>query len=126
MRTEIKKGKKIYFYDNGIRNAIIGNFTFPSQRTDTSALWENWLISERIKTNRYKKRWGAAYFWRTTQQQEIDYIEEQDGQFSAWEFKWNPKKKQSWFPKTFMNNYPGSNTAYVTTGNFEDFLDLSI
>ena len=85
------------------------------------------MVSERIKTNRYSKRWTTAYFWRTNQQQEIDYVEEQDGQFSAWEFKWNPGIKHNRFPKSFTGNYPGSKTALcVTTNNFDDFLDLSL
>lgn len=93
VRNELKKGKKIYFYDNGIRNMIIGSMNMVDLRTDIGALWENFLISERIKQNRYKLTLAKSYFWRTTQQQEIDYVEEIGTTISAYEFKWNPKEK---------------------------------
>src|SRR5574344_300991 len=92
LRTELKKSKKIYFYDNGIRNALIKNFSPLSLRQDVGALWENFFISERIKYNHYHRNFANYYFWRTTQQQEIDFIEESDGLFTAFEMKWNPKK----------------------------------
>ena len=79
----IKKSRKIYFYDNGIRNAVIGNFSFISNRNDVGALWENYLVSERKKLNSYRGFYGSSYFWRTQQQQEIDYIEEIDGKYTA-------------------------------------------
>ena len=87
IRNEIKKSRKIYFLDNGIRNAVIGNFLAPSSRTDTGALWENYLVSERRKITDNKGVQAAAFFWRTTQQQEIDYIEEQEEGLYACEFK---------------------------------------
>jgi len=123
VRNEIKKGRKIYFYDNGIRNAIIGNFNLLINRNDTGALWENFLINERMKYLRYNNISPNAYFWRTTQQQEIDYIEEQDGKLFAYEFKWNKKAKAK-FPKTFTRTYPESETHLVTQSNFESFLGL--
>jgi len=123
VRNEIKKGKKIYFYDNGIRNAIIGNFNLLINRNDTGALWENFLISERMKYLYYNNINVKRYFWRTVQQQEIDYIEEQERKLSAYEFKWN-KKARAKFPKTFIRAYPDSETHLVTQGNFENFLGL--
>jgi len=123
VRNEIKKGKKIYFYDNGIRNAIIGNFNLLISRNDTGALWENFLISERMKYLYYHNINVKRYFWRTVQQQEIDYIEEQERKLSAYEFKWN-KKARAKFPKTFIRAYPDSETHLVTQGNFENFLGL--
>ena len=123
VRNEIKKGKKIYFYDNGIRNAIIGNFNLLINRNDTGALWENFLISERMKYLYYNNINVKRYFWRTVQQQEIDYIEEQERKLSVYEFKWN-KKARAKFPKTFIRAYPDSETHLVTQGNFESFLGL--
>lgn len=92
LRTELKRAKKFYFYDNGIRNAILQNFAPLALRQDVGALWENFVISERIKANQYEGRYVNSYFWRTNQQQEIDYIEESDGQFTLFEMKWNPKE----------------------------------
>jgi len=93
VRNEIRKGKKFYFYDNGIRNAIIKNFQLPGQRTDMGPLWENFLISERLKALAQYNLDVDSYFWRTTQQQEIDYLEESLQSLTAWEFKWNPQGK---------------------------------
>ena len=121
VRNEIKKNKKIYFYDNGIRNAVIGNFSYLSNRNDVGVLWENYLVSERRKFNIYHGFYGSSYFWRTQQQQEIDYIEEIDGQISAFEFKWNPKKKPG-FPLTFTKAYNPSKTEIIHRENYESFL----
>lgn len=121
LRNEIKKGKKIYFYDNGIRNAVLSNFAMPELRTDTGALWENFLVSERLKRNVYAGNYARMYFWRTQAQQEIDYIEECDGQLSTFEFKWNPKAKAK-LPKVFADVYPGSTFEVITPENYEDFL----
>jgi len=112
VRNEIKKNKKIYFYDNGIRNAVIGHFSFISNRNDVGALWENYLVSERKKLNSYQGFYGSSYFWRTQQQQEIDYIEEIDGKISAFEFKWNPNKKPR-FPVTFTKTYHPQKTEVI-------------
>lgn len=121
VRNEIKKNKKIYFYDNGIRNAVIGNFSFLNSRNDVGALWENYLVAERKKINTYKGLYSRSYFWRTQQQQEIDYIEEIDGKISAFEFKWNPNKK-SGFPKTFVKNYHPDKLEIINSENYESFL----
>jgi uncharacterized protein len=120
MRNEIKKGRKIYFYDTGVRNALIKNFNPLALRQDTGALWENFCLVERMKTNQYDLRYANRYFWRTLQQQEVDYIEDYGGVLHAYEFKWNPKKK-SHLVRTFTRAYPGSSTAVITPENFEDF-----
>ena len=114
IRTELKKRKKIYFYDNGIRNAILQNFAPISLRQDIGALWENFIISERIKANHYNRRYVKSYFWRTSTQQEIDYIEECDGAFSVFEMKWNPKKANTTIPQSFQKNYNVAEIAIVT------------
>lgn len=124
IRNEMNTSRKIYFYDNGIRNAIIGNFKSLEFRQDVGALWENFVISERIKTQSYKKWHGRNYFWRTYQQQEIDWIEEIDGAFSAFEFKWNSKKTNKKFPKTFLENYNVANKMIVTPENIDEFLEI--
>ena len=120
-RNEIKKGKKIYFYDNGIRNALVGNFQQFELRTDKGMLWENFIISERIKILNYNDFYGNYYFWRTTKQQEIDFIEEKDGVFSAFEFKLNTKKKGS-FSRLFSDAYPVVMMKTISPENIEEFL----
>lgn len=122
LRTELKKSKKIYFYDNGIRNAILQNFAPLSLRQDAGALWENFIISERIKANQYSGRYANCYFWRTTQQQEIDYIEECDGQFSIFEMKWNPRRANTQFPLSFLNAYDVKEKAVVTPDNWMEWV----
>lgn len=120
-RKELKRGRKIYFYDNGIRNALLANFNLPELRTDIGALWENFIISERIKYLHSNKMWVNSYFWRTQDQQEIDYIEERDGVLYAYEIKWNAKKKQS-LSKSFVNAYPQHEFSIVNPENYEQFL----
>lgn len=122
-RNELKKAKKIYFIDNGIRNALIANFSPISIRNDIGALWENFLISERKKKLMYDNTWANTYFWRTTTQVEIDYIEEQDGQLNAYEFKWKAKKtKQSKTPASFAESYPNHSFKTISPENIEEFL----
>jgi len=121
VRTELKKSRKIYFYDNGVRNALIRNFNPLRLRTDTGALWENFLVSERIKRNGNALHYCNNFFWRTIQQQEIDYIEEYDGRFYAYEFKWNAKKSVI-FSKTFLRAYPNCETKVITPENYVEFL----
>jgi len=121
-RNEISSSRKIYFYDNGVRNAIIGDFKPLEFRQDVGALWENFVISERIKKLRYSGWPGRYYFWRTYQQQEIDWIEEAESKFSAFEFKWNPQKGKAKFSKTFLDNYPVESASVITSGNLDDFL----
>ncbi len=120
-RNEIRKTRKIYFYDNGIRNAVIGNFSPIETRTDTGALWENYLVAERRKCIEYGRTFARSHFWRSTNQQEIDYIEELDGQFAAFEFKWGAKGKAR-FPAIFLENYAVRKTGVVSPGNYDEFL----
>ena len=122
VRNELKKSVKIYFYDNGIRNAVISNFTPCELRNDMGALWENFLISERLKNNAFHTRRCNYYFWRTTQKQEIDFIEETDGVMTAFEFKYNAKKSNTKCPPTFSNNYPDVPFTVVTRDNYIDFV----
>jgi len=121
MRNEIKRGKKIYFYDNGVRNAIIANFAPPELRPDMGALWENMMMVERLKRNSYRQNYTHTYFWRNTDQQEIDLIEETDGRLTAFEFKWNPKSKAS-MPASFAKAYPEAEWKVVTPDNFWEFV----
>ncbi|MFI3322131.1 MAG: ATP-binding protein [Rikenellaceae bacterium] len=120
LRNELKSSKKIYFYDNGIRNALIANFAQAESRTDMGALWENFLISERMKNNHYNGRWCNSWFWRTTRQQEIDYLEEENGEISAFEFKWNAKTKAK-VPNQFIEGY-GSSFKVINPSNIDEFL----
>jgi predicted AAA+ superfamily ATPase len=120
VRNEIKKGKKIYFYDCGIRNAIINNFNPINARMDAGPLWENYFIVERLKYLNYHSIEASHYFWRTTQQQEIDLIEEANDQIIAFECKWNPHARAK-FSTTFTENY-SAKTHVVTPGNVEEFL----
>ena len=120
-RNELKKSKKVYFYDNGIRNALIANFNPVALRQDKGALWENFMVSERLKQVNYNEQFCNKFFWRTTQQQEVDYIEERDGKLAAFEFKWNKKAKYK-FSKTFSNNYPNSTFKVITPENYLEFI----
>lgn len=124
LRTELKRSKKIYFYDNGIRNAILQNFAPLSMRQDTGALWENFVITERLKANQAAGRYVNSYFWRTTQQQEIDYVEESDGKFTLFEMKWNPKKGNTRFPAVFSETYDVKEKIVVTSDNWLESLGL--
>jgi predicted AAA+ superfamily ATPase len=121
LRNEIKKGKKIYFYDNGIRNAIIKNFNGIQMRQDIGALWENFLMSERRKFNDYTNHFVNSYFWRTHAQQEIDLLEESGGILSAKEFKWNERSKAKQ-PLAFSKTYADSNFGIIHPGNYLEFL----
>jgi len=123
LRNELKKSRKIYFYDNGVRNALIANFNQIENRSDVGVLWENFLVSERMKYNHYSGRWVNSWFWRTTEQAEVDYVEESDGQLSAFEFKWNPDAKMK-VSKTFLNAYENAQVEFVHPRNFEKFLGV--
>ena len=122
LRNELKKAKKIYFYDNGIRNAVIQQFAPLDMRNDVGALWENFFISERIKHNHYTSHYCNMYFWRTKTQQEVDYIEECDGMMTAFEMKWNPKKGNTTFPRAFLEAYNVKETVVITPDNYLDYL----
>ena len=121
LRNELKKSRKIYFYDNGIRNSIINQFNPIGLRNDVGALWENFIISERMKHAEYNNIYMNRYFWRTKEQQEIDYIEEFEGILNAYEFKWKDGEKAK-ITKTFTNAYNNYTFNVITSGNFESFL----
>jgi predicted AAA+ superfamily ATPase len=121
LRTELKRAKKIYFYDNGVRNAVIQQFAPVALRNDMGALWENFFISERMKRNHYSGHYCNSYFWRTTLQQEIDLIEESDGAMTAFEMKWNPSKKVS-FSKSFTDAYNVKETIVISPDNYLEYL----
>jgi predicted AAA+ superfamily ATPase len=125
LRSEISSSRKIYFYDNGIRNAILADFKPLDLRSDVGALWENFLISERQKYLHYSQQWVRSYFWRTHQQQEIDYVEEQDGDFRAFEFKWNPNAKAR-FPKPFLETYHPILQEVLHRDNFDGFVGAGL
>ncbi len=120
LRNELKRANKIYFWDTGIRNALIGNFNSLELRTDTGALWENYFITERRKLMLNKRATFEHYFWRTTSQQEIDLIEIDSTKMSAFDLKWNPGKKAK-LPLSFKNAYPAS--AFMTV-NPENYLEM--
>lgn len=122
LRNEIKAKNKVYFYDNGIRNAVIGQLQPLVIRQDVGVLWENFLVSERIKQISQNKDQRQYYFWRTAQQQEVDYVEEINGRFFGYEFKWSERKKIK-FPKTFSNGYDSVNYG-INRSNFRDFVYL--
>ena len=121
IRNEIKKSRKIYFYDNGIRNMLISNFNQLDLRADKGALWENFLVAERRKQHVYKNTLTKMYFWRTKQQQEIDLIEECNGELTGFEFKWGTQEVR--FPKTFMNSYDAKSRV-VNRNNFREFVTI--
>ena len=121
LRKEIRRSRKIYFYDNGIRNAVIANFNILELRNDKGALWENFLISERMKYLHYNNIWANSFFWRTKDQQEIDYIEEKDGKLYAFEMKWNHKKTPK-LAKIFATTYPDHEYKIINPKNYEEFI----
>jgi uncharacterized protein len=121
LRNELKFSRKIYFFDNGIRNALISNFTLAENRTDIGALWENFLVAERIKKNAYDENWINSWFWRTTEHQEIDYIEESGGVLNAFEFKWSQVKSVK-ISKSFTRAYPNAKLKIIHFENIEEFL----
>jgi uncharacterized protein len=121
LRSELKRSRKIYFYDNGIRNALINQFNPLSLRNDTGALWENLMVSERFKRNEYHRHFCNTFFWRTSRQQEIDYLEEFNGKIHAYEFKWQPSRN----PKpiaAFIETYPGSEFQEISRENYFEFV----
>ena len=120
-RNEITAKPKIYFYDNGIRNAIIGQFNPLQSRQDVGALFENFFISEKMKQLNYKGFYGKTHYWRNTQQAEIDFIEINEGEISAFEIKYNPNKKVN-FTKSFTEKYHPKETLVVNKDNFWEYL----
>lgn len=121
VRNELKKSRKVYFWDNGIRNAVIGQFGHIDLRNDKGALWENYMISERMKLLAYFRKDTRSYFWRTRQQQEIDYVEETGDTYHLYEFKWSSRKPGN-FSATFTRNYKTGETRTIHRENFDEFL----
>ena len=122
LRNELKTSRKVYFWDLGIRNAVIGNLAQVENRADTGDMWENFVIAERMKQNIYKNSFAQSWFWRTRQQQEIDYLEEEDGRLLAFEFKWNERKGNVKCPDSFLKAYPDAEFKVITPKNVEEFL----
>jgi len=120
IRNEIRNNRKIYFHDNGIRNAIINNLNPLDLRTDKGALWENFLVSERIKYQAYHQVLASNYFWRNKQKQEIDFVEESGGFITAWEFKWSSAKAKK-IPSAFREQY-NAEGKIIHRGNFREFI----
>lgn len=123
LRNELKFDKKVYFWDLGIRNAVIGNFTPVENRDpkEVGHMWENYLVSERMKKLAYDRSFASCFFWRTSGRKEIDFIEEQDGAISAYEFKWNSGDKAP-CPKSFAEAYPEADYQVITPANVHEFL----
>ena len=121
LRSEITRTSKYYFYDNGVRNAVINNFNPLNMRNDIGALWENFLVMERLKARTYEKIYARDYFWRTWERKEIDLIEDRSGKLHAYEFKWSPRKTVK-APRQFTNAYPDASFTVITPENFLDFV----
>jgi predicted AAA+ superfamily ATPase len=120
LRSEVTKTARYYFYDNGVRNAVINNFNPLDMRNDTGMLWENFIFIERMKIQHYKQLYSNNYFWRTYDKKEIDHIEERDGKLFAFEFKWGSKKVKA--PRLWKETYPESEYQMVNKDNFLEFL----
>lgn len=120
-RNEIQKSRKIYFYDTGVRNAIIRNFATVDLRDDMGALWENYFIAERVKYNHYRGRFAMSFFWRTINGAEVDYVEIEDGHVKGFELKWNPRKASVKAPRFFTESY-GDDFNVITPDNYVEFL----
>ena len=121
LRKEITKSNRWYFYDNGIRNGIINNFTLLDNRTDVGALWENYIASERIKKQNYQKINVTNHFWRTYDQQELDWLEDKNGSLNGFEFKWNEKRKAK-IPTAFAKAYPEATFEVINKENYLEFI----
>jgi predicted AAA+ superfamily ATPase len=122
-RKEISRSRKIYFWDNGIRNALLNSFARMDGRTDRGPLWENFIVSERLKARHYHDRYGSSFFWRNYDQAEVDYIEVYDGRHIGYEIKWNPRRKGR-VPRAFLRAYERSEGNVITPQNFEAFLSV--
>lgn len=120
LRKEITKTSRYYFYDNGVRNAVINNFNFLEQRNDVGQLWENYLFVERWKKREYKKLWANTYFWRTWDGAEIDLIEERGGKLFGYEFKWGDKQPLA--PKDWLSGYANASYQVINKNNYLDFI----
>ena len=122
LRNELKKSKKFYFYDLGIRNSLISNFSPLEFRHDKGALWENFCVLERMKTRAINQKTVNHYFWRTYDQAKIDLVEESDGMLDIYEFKYKLKKRKVKFPQSFMAAYPVRDSHFISIKNFEELM----
>ncbi|MBI2314693.1 ATP-binding protein [Candidatus Daviesbacteria bacterium] len=120
LRKEISNKSKYYFYDNGIRNAVINNFNPINLRDDVGKLWENFLVVERLKKQAYRSILSNNYFWRTWDQKEVDLVEEREGKLFGYEFKYSPGKDR--IPQDFLKTYPGSEVSIINSENYLDFI----
>jgi len=120
LRKEVTKTSRYYFYDNGVRNALIDNFNPLHNRNDTGPLWENFLFIERLKKRTYHSIYGQHYFWRTWDQQEIDLVEEREGKLFGYEFKWNDRVSKP--PRDWLATYPDATYEVITKENYMDFV----
>lgn len=120
LRSEVTKTSRYYFCDNGIHNALINNFNPLSLRNDIGALWENYLVMERIKKQNYLRLWSNNYFWRTYDQKEIDFVEERDGKLFGYEFTWGKTKKKA--PKLWQKTYPEASFECINQDNYFTFI----
>ena len=121
LRKEITKSNRWYFYDNGIRNGIINNFNRLEARNDVGELWENYLVTERIKLQNYNQKSVSNFFWRTYDQQELDWLEEENGKLSGFEFKWNENRKAK-IPTAFAKAYPEAIFEVINKQNYLEFV----
>lgn len=125
-RKEISKMSKIYFWDNGIRNAVLGKFEPLSMRNDVGQLWENFVISERMKFLHGNRSRVKSYFWRNYNQSEVDYVEIDGERMAAYEIKWKqPSTKKTWVTRAFTNMYPQAHTGIVQPDQMMDFFELN-
>ncbi len=120
LRKEVSKSSRYYFWDNGIRNAIINNFNLPDSRNDTGGLWENYLVAERLKKQRYQKVFSNNYFWRTYDQKEVDFVEERDGGLFGFEFKWSKRAVKP--PAAWLETYPEATFDVIDRNNYLPFV----
>lgn len=121
LTKELKKGRKVYFTDNGIINSLTGNFSVIENRQDKGALWENFIISELYKQNEYKKEYGNFFFWRSHDQQEVDLVIQKGNKLEAFEIKWSSKNKVR-LNKTFASAYPDHRFSFINYDNAEEFI----
>ncbi len=122
LRSEVTRNARYYFYDNGVRNALIQNFNPIALRDDVGQLWENWLVVERRKALAYAGLSANSYFWRTHARQELDYVEERGGLLRAFEFKWRSGRARAAAQREFLGAYPGAQVSAITSADFEEFV----